>query len=540
MSYGLLWIETLVTYLLWVGLLAACAERSGRTVVRVLNGMLIFLALGLLAMPLVGAIALKFLVGLTHNWFVYTLTLFILAVVGTVMVSRRAGRAAPGLTATAAQWPRGPLTLTFCGALALWLMTFWNMDLAVQTQMATVQVEAGSLMLAVAPPPIDDAQNAALIYEKAFARLDADKTLAEDTSPLKQDKPDMPSPATASLLDRHARTLALLHQAAALPACRFDHDFAHPSFEMLLPELSKARSAGRLLRLAARSELAQGRVDNALDAIRDLLHLSRHMTGTPTLINMLVAISIETMARDTLAEVLPAVTRPAQLSAVDLGDAGYMQRNLRRSLEGEEAAALAMLSGIGTGRYTFGELTAMADGSTVLNGTRDRPLAALFRVFLLPDEIQNYRHYMADTRKAALEPYFKVQASLHETENTITHMGLLMRLLAPSLNGCFKQVAKSSAQHSTAQVAMALTAYRLDHGQYPGKLDLLVPAYLDEVPLDPFDGKPLRLIAKPDELVIYSVGPDGKDDGGTPIDHHNGKETGDLPFGLKMKTDGGK
>jgi hypothetical protein len=50
----------------------------------------------------------------------------------------------------------------------------------------------------------------------------------------------------------------------------------------------------------------------------------------------------------------------------------------------------------------------------------------------------------------------------------------------------------------------------LDHGVLPDKLDDLVPVYLDEVPMDPFNGKPLQLEKKADQWTIYSVGPDAK------------------------------
>jgi hypothetical protein len=41
-----------------------------------------------------------------------------------------------------------------------------------------------------------------------------------------------------------------------------------------------------------------------------------------------------------------------------------------------------------------------------------------------------------------------------------------------------------------------------------------IPAYLERIPLDPFDGAPLRYRRLDDGVVIYSVGPDGKDNGG--------------------------
>ncbi len=38
--------------------------------------------------------------------------------------------------------------------------------------------------------------------------------------------------------------------------------------------------------------------------------------------------------------------------------------------------------------------------------------------------------------------------------------------------------------------------------------------FLHAVPLDPFDNKPLRYRKDDQGVIVYSVGPDGKDDGG--------------------------
>jgi hypothetical protein len=62
--------------------------------------------------------------------------------------------------------------------------------------------------------------------------------------------------------------------------------------------------------------------------------------------------------------------------------------------------------------------------------------------------------------------------------------------------------------------------YRKTQGAWPSSLDALVPEYLTNVPLDPFDGKPLRFRKLPDGIVIYSIGLDKQDDGGN-IDRSN-------------------
>jgi len=65
--------------------------------------------------------------------------------------------------------------------------------------------------------------------------------------------------------------------------------------------------------------------------------------------------------------------------------------------------------------------------------------------------------------------------------------------------------------------AIALERYHLAHNAYPEKLDQLVPAYIEKVPIDFMDGKPLRYSLRKDgTFLLYSVGENGIDDGGDP------------------------
>lgn len=63
--------------------------------------------------------------------------------------------------------------------------------------------------------------------------------------------------------------------------------------------------------------------------------------------------------------------------------------------------------------------------------------------------------------------------------------------------------------------AIALERYRRRHGKYPEQLPELTPEFLAKAPIDFMDGKPLRYRRKDDgTFLLYSVGEDGKDDGG--------------------------
>ena len=67
-----------------------------------------------------------------------------------------------------------------------------------------------------------------------------------------------------------------------------------------------------------------------------------------------------------------------------------------------------------------------------------------------------------------------------------------------------------------ARVAVAIARFQRDHDDaLPEALSELVPGYLAGVPQDPLTDEPLRYRQDADAYVIYSVGPDGSDDGGT-------------------------
>jgi hypothetical protein len=87
------------------------------------------------------------------------------------------------------------------------------------------------------------------------------------------------------------------------------------------------------------------------------------------------------------------------------------------------------------------------------------------------------------------------------------------------------------AYERCAAVAMALERYRKDRAKWPGDLAELMPKYLDKIPLDPFDGKPLRFRRFDEGVVVYSVGSDGADNGGH-VERTIGEEGMDFGFRL--------
>jgi hypothetical protein len=98
------------------------------------------------------------------------------------------------------------------------------------------------------------------------------------------------------------------------------------------------------------------------------------------------------------------------------------------------------------------------------------------------------------------------------------------------------RIHRDQAELRCAVVMVALERYRQAKNRWPEALTDLVPSFLPSLPLDPFDGFPLRYRRSDDGVVIYSVGPDGKDDGGNlegPL------EPSELMFGFGRPTEKG-
>jgi len=92
-------------------------------------------------------------------------------------------------------------------------------------------------------------------------------------------------------------------------------------------------------------------------------------------------------------------------------------------------------------------------------------------------------------------------------------------ILSPMiLSSCSKSLQGAWLARTTVEIArtaIALKRYELRHGKLPYSLDALVPEFLPEHPVDYMDGKPLRYCLESEStFVLYSVGADGRDDGG--------------------------
>ena len=106
----------------------------------------------------------------------------------------------------------------------------------------------------------------------------------------------------------------------------------------------------------------------------------------------------------------------------------------------------------------------------------------------------------------------------------VTPYYFLAAVTTPNFIQALRALAWNQTQLDQLQVACAMERYRLTHGNYPEKLDALIPAYLDQTPKDLFADQPLQYRRDANgAYLLWSVGWNEKDDGGVATLDESGK-----------------
>ncbi len=552
MGYFAFFLILTAACLLWSAACTAAAARSDRR-----RALWLFLGLALPALALLPWLLasgyLAFDARMRPNWFGAVLTVVLSALIGGIWISRAGMTAmASSSVAVASRWPVIGLFAFAILAKAVSFGTLLILDNAVAAEARAMRVEAAAIMQAALPPAVADAENAAILHTQAAAALAAATDLNAADGLFNAPAIDASSPAVGALLARHASLLDTIRRAADMPACRFARDWTRPSIDMLLAEVQSCRNEGRLLALAARHEAAAGKPAEALaDAVR-IGRIGRQVGSEPILISHLVGIALDATALSVVAEILPTLSA-ADAPLLDdpaLRDLIASTPSLVRAINGEEAFGLSLFANFADGRQGIDRLGRLAGDPNVAILPQEEPfsllidpLSAVWRAFILPADIAGYRRRFEAYRQFVTggvdqsRTWPQTQKQIDGIEAEIRRTGpdgFLSRLIVPATDAVLRSQCMAVARHRAAEVLLAATRERLATGAIPESIDALVPARLPSVPRDPFTtDTPLHLKVTPEELLVWSVGPDGKDDGG-PRQEGVESNTDSDDIGLRM------
>ncbi len=535
MGYALLWLEDLV---LWLLVVAWAVAIAGGLRNRWARGVLILLAI---AFPvLVWGVATAAIAQMESAQRIQTgllypaIAMLGCLAVGGVLIAIRGGLAGGGKGGAARPWRAGPLAVAVVVTVLAHLMTFWNLDLSVRQQMDSLRIEAGALALSVAPPQVPDRENAASLYLRAFdtGLLDKnpegygdwlDATSGPDVTM------DCDNPEFVAYVQSRRALMQLLREAAARPACSFTRDWGRPSLAMLLPEVQNMRAAARDMQLEAHYKAAHGDLHGALQNVLAMHQMAEHVGQEPLLVSLLVSMAFDSMAAQNLEHFLKAYPVTEQdLAALDAWQPTAMGPRLRRAFRMEEAFGLSTFCRMADSRDVkeLQDLGMDATGPIPWGPS----VSPVYRVFFLAEDVRMYRQFMNLWQRIGTLPFEQREQEIAQLTKSLTTspMGVMTRMLLPAMESVLAAASRAETKQRLAEAAVAAHRYRLAKGKFPETLDQLVDFQRTLVVRDPFGSGQLQLVSRDGQRVLYGIGPNLTDDGGTPFDDK--QLTGDLTF----------
>jgi hypothetical protein len=374
----------------------------------------------------------------------------------------------------------------------------------------------------------EGAKNAADIYKSAFSNyVEWDKEemralpiVGKASLPARNEPLDDPNlQLVDKFLSDNRKTLALLHEAASIEHSRYPIDLTKgQAASMERPGtpakwVTDLRTSAQLLRLETLSLCEHQQAEKALESIRANFALAKFISA-PLLFHRLIHNSFQSRTYRIIERILNRMQlTDEQLVSLSLwikesfNDEGYT-----KALVGERCIGLDVFQGsVGQINDKIGS----EGGPSILFFTIFKMLGLHYRdavsyISLMQEHI--------DAMELPSDERLLVFDSIQEDVNSGKRGGLLTRLIWPSQARMLQLDTRCTAEALVAQTAIAIERYRRVEGHLPESLENLVPAYMESVPKDPFDGRNLRYISRESEFVVYSINDDLTDNGGAEQD----------------------
>ena len=349
-----------------------------------------------------------------------------------------------------------------------------------------------------------------------------------------QETPGTPAADIVQALTKLEPILAEFEASSSRPYSRYPHHYEE-GFSALLTPVGTLKSAIRTATLRSTARLALGQTDAAAADVLLAFRLGDSLREDPYLISQMVRYSCDALALHALWEgLIDHRWSDAQLARFqDVLTRRDYAPGMVRAIECERNIAGYELERILADRFArLQQLEAL--GGNTSPSELEEILSAIS--FLMPDGWfrQNQAQLMLgyqtliETARAGLKPdnrpqalmesrrlesvadHFLLEASAHTTPRNF-----LVRRLLPSLSKSPSRVHRAITLARLGAVACALERHHLAHGRYPKTLQDLAPTALKSLPVDWMSGQPFRYRPTGDgRFELWSVGPDGKDDGG--------------------------
>jgi hypothetical protein len=87
-------------------------------------------------------------------------------------------------------------------------------------------------------------------------------------------------------------------------------------------------------------------------------------------------------------------------------------------------------------------------------------------------------------------------------------------LMMPALSRASNALSRYAGELGSTAILIAAERHRLKTGTWPTTIDAIDSSILSSAPSDPFSGQPYRMERRGCRIIVYSLGPNGKDEHG--------------------------
>jgi hypothetical protein len=369
---------------------------------------------------------------------------------------------------------------------------------------------------------IPDEENAALVYDELFKTMNGDPNEPKffiKSTPSSRDEPWLSKdhPETADWLKSQQNTIEKLLQAAKKDKCLFPIIATDSvTYSEYMKNLPKMRHCTFLLLSAANNDMAEGRIDAALEKYLCIIQTVDHMYQQPAMMYHLVGFAIEYMALIPLNRfVIEGRPDGDQLELIGnsiKGPENNWGADWRKMLDFEKLYAKNSLCSMFYEINQQGKIR-LSGGQLIINRQfpqtmtprtySQKKLAKTKRIFgwlyfpSSPKKVSEFidadfeKYYaMADTNYVWSE-----QPGLSQPRHKVNYrymVELLTTLSGSSYYRIHEIFLRDLAFHRGSRLLVSLKQYQIENGHWPENLDAIKSLAPAEAFIDPVNGKEFR------------------------------------------------
>ncbi|MCB0826613.1 MAG: hypothetical protein KDC26_10515 [Armatimonadetes bacterium] len=383
-----------------------------------------------------------------------------------------------------------------------------------------------------APAPIPDEENAAIELKVAMELYDSDRSAISDrVNEIKKAVED-PSATVPAPTPDMVQIMNICRTAAKKPKCQFTKDWSDP-INTTFPEYAPLKNFARMLDADMIIKARAGQWDIVHENALAVQKLADFSASDQVLIGGLVSVAIKSINYSSLVQIVDeSNAHPRILEIIE--DVCAKNQNIKPShiFRGEAYMSMyaAEFAADKQRHKEFEEMMTgwggMSDTSTYSSGTLIDKLKDLFSRST-DEETPRPRSFTARRAQATTlvqlttEMYqpilqgdlrWEEAAKSLDYENRINNMqpsveNELAVYIFPMFDQAFLSFRVSELRAQLLETAVEIHRYHAAKGRFPKTGDIVLPT-------DPFSGKDLLLKSSATGFQLYSVGANGKDDGG--------------------------